>query len=50
MSVKKYHRIKKGIGLELDYYQNFKMKCSEDVATMQKVHWKIENFLVSCWR
>ena len=26
----------KGLWLELDYYQNFKMKCGEDAAMLQK--------------
>ena len=34
--VTKYNNIMKSLWLELDYYQNIKMKCSEDAAMMLK--------------
>ena len=34
--VTKYHNIMKSLWLELDYYQNIKMKCNEDAAMMLK--------------
>ena len=30
-----YYNIMKGLWLELDYYQNFKMKCREDATLLQ---------------
>lgn len=34
MLVTKYYSITKGLWLELDYYQNFKMKYSEDAIML----------------
>ena len=34
LSVVEYYNIMKGLWLELEYYQNFKMKCIEDAALL----------------
>ncbi|GFZ12770.1 hypothetical protein Acr_23g0011550 [Actinidia rufa] len=36
LSATEYYSTMKGLWLELDYYQNFKMKCGEDAAMLQK--------------
>ena len=48
-SVTKYYNIMKSLWLELDYYQNIKMKCNEDAAIMLKFveRKRIFDFLVS---
>ena len=36
LSTTEYYNVMKGRWLELDYYQNFQMKCSKDVAMVLK--------------
>ena len=36
LSITEYYNVMKGLWLELDYYQNFQMKCSEDAAMLLK--------------
>ena len=36
LSITEYYNVMKGLWLELDYYKNFQMKCSEDVAMLLK--------------
>ncbi|RVW61060.1 hypothetical protein CK203_045851 [Vitis vinifera] len=36
LSITEYSNVMKGLWLELDYYQNFQMKCSEDAAMLLK--------------
>ena len=36
LSVIEYYNLMKGFWLELDYYQDFKMKCSEDAVTLKQ--------------
>ena len=37
LSITECYNVMKGLWLELDYYQNFKMKCSENVAMLLKL-------------
>ena len=36
LSITEYYNVMKRLWLELDYYKNFQMKCSEDVAMLLK--------------
>jgi hypothetical protein len=40
MMVIEYYNTMKSFSLELDYYQDFKMQCSDDVVVLKKNMWK----------
>jgi hypothetical protein len=40
MMVIEYYNTMKSFLLELDYYQDFKMQCSDDVVVLKKNIWK----------
>jgi hypothetical protein len=42
MMVIEYYNTMKSFLLELDYYQDFKMQCSDDVVVLKKIYGKVE--------
>jgi len=48
MMVIEYYNTMKSFLLELDYYQDFKMQCSDDVVVLKKIYGKVEYLWISC--
>lgn len=42
MMVIEYYNTMKSFLLELDYYQDFKMQCSDDVVVLKKIYGKVK--------